>query len=366
MIDVKLEIFRDSEKTVVSGSRVHFYSGSSEILAKVVLLDREALEKGDSCFCQLRLEEEAAARRGDRFIIRFFSPLITIGGGKILETSPRKHKRFDENTLKDLEIKDSGSVLEVLDLVIREKSRMLPDRMALALKLDLPLEEVDSLTDELISEGRIFRIRKDQFVHLSFIELAERTANEILGEYHRTNKMSVGIPKAEFKSRLNDTLRLEDGRALEDILAVMSGRECIKDTGNIISLFDFKVSESPETAAMRERILKTYREAGYEMPTVEAAVSGEKDKVNAVHIIDALSEEGRLVRLDYQYFIDKDAMDKAMEGLKRHIEENGRITLAEFRDMLGTSRKYAMAILDYTDKNKITEKKEDYRVLYQV
>ncbi len=229
--------------------------------------------------------------------------------------------------------------------------------------------EYDALYDELAElekAGKLFRVKKDCFVHQSFIELAEKTAFQILDEYHKANKMSAGIPKAEFRSRLGGALRLEDGRALEDILLIMSERKCIKDTGNCISLFSFKVSESPETAAMRKRIIRTYKDAGYEMPTVEAAVSGEKDKINAVHIIDSLVEEGNLTRLDYQYCIDKEAMDRAMEGLVKHINENGKITLAEFRDMLGTSRKYAMAILDYTDRNKITLKKDDYRVLYSV
>ena len=94
LLDVRMELFKDTERTVLNGSRVHFYSGSSQSVAKVVLLDRDALEKGDSCYCQLRLEEPVAVRRNDRFIIRFFSPLITIGGGRILETAPSKHKRF--------------------------------------------------------------------------------------------------------------------------------------------------------------------------------------------------------------------------------------------------------------------------------
>ncbi|MBQ6088443.1 MAG: hypothetical protein IJK95_02670, partial [Firmicutes bacterium] len=274
LLDVKLEMFRDAEKTVLNGSRVHFYSGSSEILAKVVLLDRDALDKGESCFCQLKLEEEAAVRRGDRFIIRFFSPLITIGGGRILETTPKKHKRFDESTVKDLGIKDCGSDSEVLELVVKEKSRMLPDEKALALKLNLPPDEVGNITGELEKAGKLFRVKKDCFVHQSFIELAEKTAFQILDEYHKANKMSAGIPKAEFRSRLGGALRLEDGRALEDILLIMFERKCIKDTGNCISLFSFKVSESPETAAMRKRIIRTYKDAGYEMLTVEAAVSG--------------------------------------------------------------------------------------------
>ena len=195
MLDVKLEMFRDAEKTVLNGSRVHFYSGSSEILAKVVLLDRDALDKGETCFCQLKLEEEAAVRRGDRFIIRFFSPLITIGGGKILETAPKKHKRFDESVLKDLEIKDTGTDKEVLELTVKEKSRMLPDERALALKLNLPPDEVSAITGNLEKAGKLFRVKKDCFVHLSFAELAEKTASQILDEYHKVNKMSPGIPK---------------------------------------------------------------------------------------------------------------------------------------------------------------------------
>lgn len=363
LLDVRMELFKDTERTVLNGSRVHFYSGSSQSVAKVVLLDRDALEKGDSCYCQLRLEEPVAVRRNDRFIIRFFSPLITIGGGRILETAPSKHKRFSEAVVKDLEIKDRGTDKEIMELVIREKSRYFPDLISLSLKLNLPPQRTGELTEEILEDGRIFRVRKDSFIHRDLLEKAEEDTDEILSEYHRLNRMSEGMAKAEFTSRLSDMLRIGDRKDCDDIIRLMNGQCFIKDTGNCISLFDFRVEESPEMKKMKERILKVYKEAAYEMPAVDNVVGGEKDKKNAVHIIDALCAEGSLVRLDHQYLIDRGHFEKALRGLKEHISENGKITLAEFRDMLGTSRKYAMAILDYLDREKITGKVDDHRIL---
>ncbi|MBQ1959524.1 MAG: selenocysteine-specific translation elongation factor, partial [Firmicutes bacterium] len=122
MLDIKLKLFDDLDRVVLNGSRVHFYCGSSQVLGKIVLLDRDAAEAGDECFAQMRLEEEVALRMGDRFIIRFYSPLITLGGGKILEVSPRKHKRNDERVLESLRIKDEGTKKEIADIIIKEKS----------------------------------------------------------------------------------------------------------------------------------------------------------------------------------------------------------------------------------------------------
>ncbi len=362
-LDVKLELFRDSDRNVLNGSRVHFHSGSSEAVAKVILLDRDSLERGDSCYCQLRLEEEMAVRRNDRFIIRFFSPLITLGGGRILETSPVKHKRFDEKVLEDLKIKDEGTVKEVLELTVKEKSRFFPDNMDIALRINHQPEGVKALTDELVGEGKLFRVKKDGFIHLSYLEGAEEKAGAILSAYHRENSMSAGLPKAEFISRLMGELRIDDRKGGDDILELLKERKAVKEASGCISLYDFKVKESPEMVKLRERILKKYQDAGFDMPVLDEVVGSEKDKKNTVHIIESLAENGSLVKLDFQYYMAKDAYDKAMKALMDHLQKNGRITLAEFRDIMGTSRKYAMTFLDYADRNRLTEKKEDYRIL---
>lgn len=363
LLDVRLEMLRDTDRKILNNARVHFYSGSTESLAKVVLLDRDAAEKGDVCYCQLKLEEDVAVKRNDRFIVRFFSPMITVGGGKILEVTPRKHKRFDEDALEGLRIKDQGSENEIMDLVLSEKSREVPDVTRLALKQRLTMDETQNILAELVNGKRARALEKGRYIHESFLSRAKESAAEILGDYHENNRMSPGMARAEFRSRLGEKLRLEDSKALDEIIAMMTADKVIKEVSGRVSAFGFGVKRSPEAEKLRNRVLGRYRQSVYEMPTVDEILETERDKVNARHLIDSLVDEGELVRLDARYCIDRGAYDKALNMIKEHITNNGKITLAEFRDMIGTSRKYAMAILDHTDRERITAKEGDYRIL---
>ena len=362
-LDVRLELFGDTSRTVLNSSRVHFFSGSTVGVAKVVFFDREALEKGDSCYCQLKLEEKAALRRNDRFIIRFFSPMDTIGGGKILDATPPKHKKSEKDVLYNLKIKDCGSPGEIAELIIKESTREPLDVKSISLRLNIPEDVIEKATEELSDEKKIYRAR-DIFLHESIIGKAKAFTEEELSSYHRENRMSPGLFKAEYRSRLGVKLGTEDRRLLDDIVQILISDGVIDDRDNKISLKGFKVEMSPAEIRMKERILKIYADKAYEMPSLEELLSTEKDRKNAAHLIETMADEGDLVRLDHQYYMDRDHFDKAMDGIRDFIANNGRITLAEFRDLLGTSRKYAMMILDYTDQNRITKKIDDYRILF--
>lgn len=363
MLDIKLKLFDDLDKTVLNGSRVHFYCGSSQVLGKIVLLDRDAAEAGDECYAQMRLEEEVALRMGDRFIIRFYSPLITLGGGKILEVSPRKHKRNDERVLESLKIKDEGTKKEIADIIIKEKSSQLITAAQLAIKMKLSSEEAAAIIAELAEEGRVKIIRKDYLMHEEYLQMVNTFGKKLLDEYHAKNELSAGMIKEEFKSRLEQELRLSDRKIIDDIMANMEGAGVIRIGEKTVAAADFQIRYSPEMEKMRGRILGIYRMARFEMPTVDEVLATEKDTANAKHIIDALETQGELVRLSHQYYIDAQAYNWAFDELKKVVETNGQITLAEFRDIIGTSRKFAMAILDYLDNQKITRKVDDARVL---
>ncbi|MBQ1228817.1 MAG: selenocysteine-specific translation elongation factor, partial [Firmicutes bacterium] len=363
MLDIKLKLFDDLDRVVLNGSRVHFYCGSSQVLGKIVLLDRDAAEAGDECYAQMRLEEEVALRMGDRFIIRFYSPLITLGGGKILEVSPRKHKRNDENVLESLKIKDEGTKKEIADIIIKEKSSQLITAAQLAIKMKLSSEEAAAIIDELTEEGRVKIIRKDYLMHEEYLQMVNTFGKKLLDEYHAKNELSAGMIKEEFKSRLEQELRLSDRKIIDDIMANMEGAGVIRIGEKTVAAADFQIRYSPEMEKMRGRILGIYRTARFEMPTVDEVLATEKDTANAKHIIDALENQGELVRLSHQYYIDAQAYNWAFDELKKVVETNGQITLAEFRDIIGTSRKFAMAILDYLDNQKITQKTGDARVL---
>jgi len=363
MIDCELEILGDTERTVLNNSRVHFYSGATEVTAKVVLLDRDAVGKNEKCYCQFRFEDEIAVRRNDRFIIRFFSPLETVGGGRILEVTPRKHKRNEEGLISSLDIKSKGNDKEVMEQVLKERSQDVLGLDRLSLKLRMGPKETEECLNQLKDEGKAIPAGKG-WIHRDYYEKAEKIAVDILENYHQNNEMSEGLLKEEFRSQLELKLGQKDKKSLNDIIFRMTEEKKIKDIGNRISLFDFEIKESKEIIVLKNRIMKRYEEAGYEMPTLEEILANEKDKNNVKHIVEILAEQGKLVRLDYQYYINRRAYEDAINGLREKISSDGKITLAEFRDLLGTSRKYAMAILDYCDQARITKKVDDYRTFY--
>lgn len=363
MVDVKLEMFDDTERVVANGSRVHFYCGSSQALGKVVLMDRDMAAKGDNCFAQLRLEEPVAIKKDDRFIIRFYSPLETIGGGKVLEVSPEKHKRFDDKTIAAMEIKDRGSDKDVAELVIKEKSKFFFTKGYFAAKLRMSPEELEKISSILIDENKVKTVKKEYLIHRDYIKKIWEYSKGILEEYHSQNSLSEGMNKEEFKSKITKKFQIPDAKLSEEIMALMEEEKLVKIGPKSISLADFAISYSPEMEAMRQRILKLYADRKYEMPTIDEVLQTENDQNNAKHIIDALVSGGQLVRLNYQYCIGREDFDRALSGLKEKIKNDGRITLAEFRDMIGTSRKYAVEILEYLDNNKITQKVDDARVL---
>ena len=154
----------------------------------------------------------------------------------------------------------------------------------------------------------------------------------------------------------------QNRKIIENVLSDMEQNGLIRLTQNLIAAADFSVKLSPAMQALKEEILKQYEAGKYEMPSLDEILENKKDKVNARHIIEAMDGQ-ELARLNHQYYISKTALLEARVKMERYIAENGQITLAEFRDMLETSRKYAVTILEYFDEQKITRKVDDARVL---
>jgi selenocysteine-specific elongation factor SelB len=209
MLDVKLNLLKDSKRVVINRSRLHFYTGTSEILARVVLLDRDELTPGESCYAQLRLEEEIAVRRGDKFIVRFYSPLETIGGGEIIEPVPKKRKRFDEDLIEELKVKEKGSGADVIEKIIKEAKDLI-SVSSLAKTTALTEAEVKENIELLDQEERIslFAVKNEKYVwHKSFERELEESLEKYLFAYHKDNKYAKGAKKSEIKSKFLPDLK---------------------------------------------------------------------------------------------------------------------------------------------------------------
>jgi selenocysteine-specific elongation factor len=363
MLDVKIRMFDDAPRTLVNGSRLHLYYGSAETLCKAILLDAEALESGASGYVQLRMEEEVAVRKGDRFIIRFYSPVETIGGGVILDANPAKHKRFRREVLDALAVKEAGDEDAVLEQTLRETSKMLPSSRDLAVRLGRTADEISSRIQQLISGGKVISLSEDIYVHAAYIEEIEETAKNILTEYHGKNPISPGMQKGEFRKKLADKLYFADVKVIDPLLRHLIREEHLKDLGNSVALSAHRVEYKPEHLDLLTRLEKRYLDAGFEIPELEECIHEEKDKELARQMVEAMSESGKLKKLTYQYYMHSNHWDEAMKRFRDHIEKHGKITLAEYRDLLNTSRKYAVLVLEYLDQQKITAMVDDARIL---
>lgn len=363
LADVKLSVFQTSGRELKSGDRVHFNYGSAQAIAKAVLLDAERIGPGESAYAQLRFDEPIVLKRDDRFIIRFLSPVETFGGGIVLDAAPVRHKRGESQALEVLKVKERGTEPEVLELMVRETSRQFPPGSRLATAMNLSRARAEYLIEKLRADRRILILADGSVIHMDYWNEIAAFAEELLVVYHRENPISEGMDKEEFKSRLNEQFRLGDIRRAAVLLAELVKRMAVKTQGAFVAGKDFSTEYSKELRGMMEQIGAEYARAGIEAPLTADVLNLFRDKNRAKQIIADMHKNGRLVKLNPASYMDSRAFEQVVDGLRTHMGKSGGFTLAEFRDMWGTSRKYAVQLLEYTDKKKITKMVGDKRIL---
>lgn len=362
MLDARLQNLKNSQRTILSGSQVHLYHGSAVRLCKVVLLDRDALQPGESCYAQLRLTEEIAAKRGDRFVIRFYSPLETIGGGVVLDDLPRRHKRGDQAVLEALAIRENGSGDDQLVQLVAEHGHSLPTLEKLAAPQNLDREELGRSLEELTSAGKVLQPLPGRYLAASVFDAIWDSCRGLLEQYHRQNPLHAGMKVAELRQKL---LKNTDQAVADAILAALAREGKIKAVADRYALADFAVHLTKRQSAIREKLLQTYRKAGLEVPGLDEVIASfpPAEQGDCRQVVESLVSGGGLVMLTPQLCLHSQVYAQVCDKTRDFMAEHQELTLAEFRDLLGTSRKYALAVLEYYDKNKILKKDGDVRRL---
>ncbi len=362
MLDARLQNLKNSQRTILSGSQVHLYHGSAVRLCKVVLLDRDVLQPGESCYAQLRLTEEIAAKRGDRFVIRFYSPLETIGGGVVLDDLPRRHKRGDQAVLEALAIRESGSGDDQLVQLVAEHGHSLPTLEKLAAPQNLDREELGRSLEELTSAGKVLQPLPGRYLAASVFDAIWDSCRGLLEQYHRQNPLHAGMKVAELRQKL---LKNTDQAVADAILAALAREGKIKAVADRYALADFAVHLTKRQSAIREKLLQTYRKAGLEVPGLDEVIASfpPAEQGDCRQVVESLVSGGGLVMLTPQLCLHSQVYAQVCDKTRDFMAEHQELTLAEFRDLLGTSRKYALAVLEYYDKNKILKKDGDVRRL---
>ena len=349
MIDVELSIFSSTERIVLNNSRVHLYCGSDEVLCKVILLDRDALSAGETAYAQLRLEEPAAVRRGDRFIIRFYSPIISVGGGRVIDALPAKHKRNRPEILAGMDVLSRGTIDEII--YAKACERRFVKQKELASELGLLGHEMAAATESGIADGSLVVLPDDTIVSDSKFARLRADTEKIINGYHEDNPLADGIPRQELLSKLKERWFTDDDKFVQGFLKYLLGQGLIEDRGKSIAISGFSIEYNDEQKALKETIEAMYKGAGIEMIKNDEIFALYKDGRIVRAILEDLESEGVIYKVNPSYYIEKKAWDQAVNAA-RSFDEG--FTLAEYRDRLGTTRKYAVEFLPAMDKVGIT------------
>ena len=354
LLDVKLKILKDSNRIVKNRSRLHLFTGTSEVLCRAILLDRDELKAGEECFAQLRLEQELALRKGDRFVVRFYSPMETIGGGEVLEPNPKAKRRFKEAALEELRRKEAGSSVDVVQMHVKSHRDTLITITELAKLTALSEEEIRQDVSELEdgSEALVFPMKKDTYVWMRDDELyLQDQIKAELKKYHHKFPYRHGIKKAEIQTKYMKKIKPV---VAAKIFEHWETEESIISSGEYLHLPEFEILKDARYEGCRKLLLNSFEKAEYQF--VKLSETGvEKEYADmAEDILLLLREENQVVRLSEDAYTVKSLLEMAAEKIREVVHQQPVITISEVRDLFSTSRKNAKLILEYTDGQRIT------------
>lgn len=366
LLDVKLEILESSMRVLTNHARLHLFTGTSEILCRAVLLDKEELGPGESGFVQLRLEEKIAVRRGDRFVVRFYSPMETIGGGVVLEPNPKIKRRFREDAIEELKRKESGSITDIVEMHVKEHGDSLITLAELAKLTALSIEEIEEASKDLKEEGLIleFGLRKDTYLwHGDESRKRLREILEALKAYEVSHPYRYGMKKAQVQVTF---FKKTKPAVFDKIIDHYISGGAMKRIDEFLCTPDYEVRKDAVYEKVSVGYLLAWKRAGFDFVRYsEMEHPGVPDDV-ADDILNILLEEKQAVKVFDEMYTLTEYMEEAKDRIKDHLSKEPIITIAQVRDMFGTSRKSAKPILEYMDSIKVTKKNgsESERVAY--
>ena len=366
LLDVKLNVLPSSMRVLTNHTRLHLFTGTSEILCRTVLLDKEEIGPGESGFVQLRLEEEIALRRGDKFVVRFYSPMETIGGGIVLEPNPKKKKRFDKDAIEELQRKESGSSEDVIELHVKSHEETMITVTELAKLTALSMEEVTEDVQSLEQQGivKVFRMKKDTYVwHTIHEQNMRNRLTEALRGYHEKYPYRYGTKKAEIHMTYMKKVKLN---VFDLYVEMLSEEGALKRHQEFLQLPEFEVRKDSVYEKVLKTVQKQFEKVQFDFQRFSEISFGNIKREEVEDIMLLLIDEDIVVKITEDIYTLKSIIEKAKEVIQNRLKENPLITIAEVRDLLGTSRKSAKPILEYMDSIKVTKKNgtESERVAY--
>lgn len=346
-VQTKLSLSKFDDIKVEHWTRIRFFHGTKEILARAVPLDQKEIKSNQTALCEFRLEEEIYVKRGDKFVIRSYSPLKTIGGGEIIDTNNENHTVNSKDYVAYLKNKEEFTEIdEIIDFLDTFKTE---EEIYTHMGIEKTALEED--LKQMVANNDIQKVG-ESYIANQGLEKISGQVSDLVKDYHKENPLDEGISKEELRQKLDFNLDSKDFEAMlkNKILTkhIMLQKGYVKDKNFAISL-----------ANDQKRIDELMGQIKANEPKLskESDIFDKKDK----DLLAFLLKED-LVRVE-EFVITNKYYQKLVNIVKDYFKDNDRLEAKEFRDISGLSRNQAIAFLEYLDKKNITKRVEDYRIL---
>jgi selenocysteine-specific elongation factor len=360
LVDGTLELLKDAPRPLRSRARVRFHVGTSEIMARALLLDRTELEPGETSFARLRLEAPLVARPGDRFVVRSYSPVVTIGGGTLLDVDPPRFKRKGPALVAHLTLLQTGNPEAVLEEHVRHVGAAGVRLGTLAGRVPFGPAHLRGLLDALQAAGRVIAVDRDWFIHPDSFARLRTLVVEALAAFHHASPLKPGMSREELRSRAGAA----DERVFAFLLSSLGVDGTVKTERDKVRLASHEVRLSPEQQRIIDRLEEDFLRAEAAPPSAEEAMGRAGLGGDEEHeLFQVLVQAGKLVRVKESLFFHARALDTIQAKLVALLRERKEIGPADIKDLLGISRKYAIPLLEFFDQRRVTARVGERRIL---
>ena len=361
MLDVQLSLLPAFDRPLPNRTRVRVHHGAAEVFGRVVLLDRDELRPGQAAPVQLRLEQPLAAERGDAMVLRFYSPMRTLGGARVLDAAPAKHKRFRESVLQEMQLKESGDAGDLVFDGIRRAAAEGRTRDELGRARLVPTEALDAEIAALLQSRRVLRVKETLYDAALLASLRAEIAR-LAAAHQRANPLVWGIGRAELQERLGHRGARARFNELLEFLAAQEGATPplhLRSDAVRVGAAERELTSADQEALVKlETLLRT---AGVSPPTT-ADLQKEPDfGTRLPAYATVLEERGVLIRVTDALLYHREALAVIAAKLHDFLATHDVMTMADFKDMAGISRKYSVPLLEYFDRKGLTARDGDVR-----